>query len=351
MSADRLQSDVTNGVDIIVPVYGNPAAVSRCLDSLLATRCEPMCRVLVIDDASPDRQTRDYLQSLAETGEIELIRHAHNKGFVCAVNTGIAASSRDVVLLNSDTEVHGDWVARMSRCAGLVERVATVTPFCSNATICTYPWQGWSGGIPGGLSLAELDTIFSVANHGRYAELPTGVGCCLYVSRASITAIGHFDEEAFGRGYGEENDFCQRAAAVGWKNLLCADTFIFHEGGASFGLERDVRVENAERILAQRYPSYQSQVRDFILADILAPFRLEVDVHRVTRSAEQAREVLAERLAEKAWFIGWLAHLVRELDGRTLPPKHSVSKVAKVKSLRRKLSALSRLVTGSRIGE
>jgi GT2 family glycosyltransferase len=143
-----------------------------------------------------------------------------------------------VVLLNSDTEVANGWLDRLQHAACSAPDVGTVTPFSNNATICTYPYEGWTGDVPGSLGLAGLDTLFATVNRGRTANLPTAVGFCMYIRRACLTQTGYFDEERFGRGYGEENDFCMRAAAAGWRNILAADVFVYHKGSVSFGEER-----------------------------------------------------------------------------------------------------------------
>jgi GT2 family glycosyltransferase len=306
----------TYRADVIVPVHGNLHAVRRCLESVVTTRGTALGRLLVVDDASPDIETRGYLDALAAQGEIELIRHAGNRGFVVSVNAGMAATDGDVVLLNSDTEVHGDWLERMLRCAYADERIGTVTPFSNNATICSYPWQGWGGELPGGVTLAQLDAMFARENAGAHAELPTGVGFCLLLRRACLDDIGFFDSEAFGRGYGEENDFCQRAILAGWKNMLCADTFVYHAGGASFGAEGESRSAAAERLLAMRYPDYPNRVRNFILADSLRPLRERVDLARARMGGRHGEHVVAERAGEKAWLLGWLGHLVLAQDRR-----------------------------------
>jgi GT2 family glycosyltransferase len=46
---------------------------------------------------------------------------------------------RDVVILNADTEVYGNWLDRLVAHADEFPRVATVTPLSNNATICSYP--------------------------------------------------------------------------------------------------------------------------------------------------------------------------------------------------------------------
>ena len=65
----------------------------------------------------------------------------------------------------------------------------------------------------------------------------------MYVRRAALTDIGLFDADTFGHGYGEENDFCVRASARGWRHLLACDTFVYHEGSVSFGANASAAAE------------------------------------------------------------------------------------------------------------
>ena len=59
--------------------------------------------------------------------------------------------------------------------------------------------------------------------------------CLLDQRRAVLRAIGPFDEERFGLGYGEENDFCMRASRAGFVHVLDDATFVYHAGQRSFG--------------------------------------------------------------------------------------------------------------------
>jgi glycosyltransferase involved in cell wall biosynthesis len=105
-----------------------------------------------------------------------------------------------------------------------------------------------------------------------YPDLPTGVGFCLYIRRALIDVIGSFDP-AFGLGYGEENDFCLRATAAGFRNVLCEDTFVLHLGGSSFGEKRKELAERNMALLLERHPRYLELVRGYIAADPVRPLR------------------------------------------------------------------------------
>jgi GT2 family glycosyltransferase len=95
----------------------------------------------------------------------------------------------------------------------------------------------------------------------------------MYLRRAALDAIGDFDAETFGRGYGEENDWCMRSSAAGWKHVLCDDAFVAHLGNASFGPLGLAPDENSMRRLLDRHPDYLERVRAFIDADPLKAHR------------------------------------------------------------------------------
>ncbi len=83
---------------------------------------------MVVDDASPDPLLRGELEALDEAGLITLLVNERNIGFVGAVNRGFALHpGRDVILLNSDMRVFGDWLGRLLA-ALRTPRTATATP-------------------------------------------------------------------------------------------------------------------------------------------------------------------------------------------------------------------------------
>lgn len=246
-------------VDIIIPVYRGLEETRRCLDSVLADRHRPAGSVIVIDDCSPEPELSQWLMELAASGSIRLLQNKTNLGFVQTVNRGMKeAAPHDVVLLNSDTEVPEGWLQRLAACAYADARTGTVTPFSNNATICSYP--SISGGplLPG-QTVASLDNVFRRVNAGRAVPIPTAVGFAMYIRRDCLQETGLFDADTFGRGYGEENDFCMRAKAKGWRHMLACDTFVYHAGEVSFGQNSPHRTEAWGRLIAL-HPEYPRQV-------------------------------------------------------------------------------------------
>jgi hypothetical protein len=206
---------------------------------------------------------------------------------------------RDVVLLNSDAEVANDWLDRLHACAHGADDIATVTPFSNNATICSYPFEGWPGGVPGTLGLAELDRVFARVNAGRSVEIPTAVGFCMYIRRDALAALGAFDAQRFGRGYGEENDFCMRAVKSGRRNVLAADVFVYHEGSVSFSGESRALQQAAGKALVEVHPDYPARVHAFLVMDLANELRIAIDRARLELGGEEAQHVLAERHDER----------------------------------------------------
>jgi len=268
-------SEVT--VDIIIPVYRGLAQTQRCLNSVLADDARMPGSVIVIDDRSPEPKLSAWLSRLAASGRISLIRHRRNRGFVASVNVGMAAAGgNDVILLNSDTEVPRGWTRRLAAQAYAEAHIASVSPFSNRATICSYPVEA-GGEIPFGLTLAAIDDLAQTANAGRGVAVPTTVGFCMYIRRAALDAVGTFDADAFGRGYGEENDFCLRATAQGWSHRLACDTFVYHEGEVSFGDEAPERLQ-AWKVLEERYPGYARDVARHVQRNPAAAARMALTV-------------------------------------------------------------------------
>ncbi|HET7728841.1 MAG TPA: glycosyltransferase [Usitatibacter sp.] len=288
-------------IDVIIPVYRGADETRRCIESVLRSIQATPHEVVVVDDATPEPGIARHLDALAAERRITLLRNPSNAGFVASVNRGMALHpDRDVVLLNSDTEVANDWLDRLRAAACREGGVATVTPFSNNATICSYPFNGWEGGLPGALGLERLDALFARVHAGRTVDIPTAVGFCMLVRRECLARLGAFDERRFGRGYGEENDFCMRAAKAGYRNVLAADVFVFHQGSVSFAHEKAALGEAAMAALLEVHPDYLDRVHAFLRADPVQPLRGAIDAARSALGPAEAAHVAAERRANPA---------------------------------------------------
>jgi len=248
-------------VAIVVPIYDAPALVERCIESVLA-RTTGRARLILIDDASPDPAIAPLLARYASRARVTVLRNAANSGFTATANRGIAEAQRaDVVLLNADTEVGPNWLTGLRRAAACAADIATVTAVSDNAGAFSVPELERENAWPASWTFEQASRALWHDAGTAYPELPTGNGFCLYIRRAIVDEIGLLDEAAFPQGYGEENDFCQRASARGYRHVIAGNVYVRHERSASFGHERRAKLGDAGMaVLRERWPNYERDV-------------------------------------------------------------------------------------------
>lgn len=114
----------------------------------------------------------------------------------------------------------------------------------------------------------------------------------MYIKREIIQELGLFDAETFGKGYGEENDFCYRALDHGYTNVLCDNTFIYHKGTQSFKKEnmtqsRAALIDEHMNLLRKKHPIYVQKTDNFIannpIRDIQENVNLNIMLHNKKR--------------------------------------------------------------------
>ena len=244
--------------DIIVPIYNAYESVVECLESIVLGTDLKKNGLIIIDDKSTDDRIVKYITKFVKNNgdkNIEFLCNENNLGFVKTVNRGMKHSSNDVLLLNSDTVVSINWLEKIKKCAYSAENVATVTPFSNNATLVSVPICLQRNEIDD-IDIKEYNDILEKLSTHDYPELPTAHGFCMFIKRSVLDEIGYFDEESYGRGYGEETDFSYRCLDFGYRHLLCDDTIVYHKESQSFSSERDKVIEEHMKILKDKYPLY-----------------------------------------------------------------------------------------------
>lgn len=267
-------SALAREVAVIVPVYNAAEAVRTCLDSVLA-HTRGAARLIVIDDASTDAAITPLLARYRGLAGVEILRNEHNLGFTATVNRGMQQAGRaDVVLLNADTEVAAHWLCGLRRAAWAGSDIASATAVSDNAGAFSVPELEQENPFPDEWTFAQAALALWQQAGTAYPRLPTGNGFCIYLKREALDAVGLFDAEAFAQGYGEENDWCQRAEAAGWQHVIAGPVLVRHARSQSFGHERRrVLGEQGMAVLRQRWPRYEADVG----ATLFSPRRRQLD--------------------------------------------------------------------------
>ncbi len=218
---------------MVVPVFN----AFDLLDEVLTradTHADLPLRMILIEDCSTDPRVRPFLTAWATAPErraaVQVILNDANLGFIGSINRGLAAaregSADPVVLLNSDALLPPGWTRRLL--APLAEAdVASVTPLSNDAEIFNIPVICRPGPLAPGVPTGWMPRRVSCTRRPARIEAPTGVGFCMALSPAFLARVPELDA-AFGRGYGEETDWCQKTRALGGRHLGVANLFVEH---------------------------------------------------------------------------------------------------------------------------
>lgn len=256
-------------VTIVVPVYGDWPSLSDCIDSLKEHTLSPDTRVMFVNDCGPDVENieKNIKASIKGFKNYYYYRNKKNLGFVATCNLAVQTldkTNNDILLLNSDTKVTSGFLDEMLEILYSDEDIGAVSPRSNNATIATIPISAAS---QKGINPVESFKLFQELKTRlpRYNIAPVAHGFCILIRRSLIKKFGLFDP-IFGKGYGEEVDFCQRIAGQGYKSVLANRAYVFHLEARSFSLAVKAKMlETNNKIVRSRYPNYQQAVKDYIL--------------------------------------------------------------------------------------
>jgi GT2 family glycosyltransferase/glycosyltransferase involved in cell wall biosynthesis len=269
---------------ILVPVYRGTEVTRACIESVLRHRDPATDRLVVINDASPEADMALMLARFEDEPNTVFAANETNLGFVRTVNRGLGlAREGDVILLNSDTVVFPGALDELWSVAHAATDVGTATALSNNATIFSYPHAALTADALDDISWDALAAVARRANAGQSVTVPTGHGFCMLIKRELLDRLGTLDE-SFGRGYGEENEFCLRAQDLGYRHVAATGAFVQHRESVSFGGERAGLLRTNQRILQERFPEYTAQVMAFERTDPLRRGRWALDAHRLERA-------------------------------------------------------------------
>lgn len=212
-------------IDIVIPAFNQLHYCQQCVSTILQNTTRPY-RLILVDNGSTDGVAA-FFDSVPDA---TVIHHETNRGFAGGVNAGIAASTGDVLLLNSDTLVPKGWLEQLENALYRDPSIGIAGPMSN----CVSGAQE----IPG-LDFANMEEIDAFAarhaqSHlGQWKPVERLVGFCMLIRRAVVNALGGFDE-SFGIGNFEDDDYCLRARRAGWQLAMAEDAFVFHYGNRTF---------------------------------------------------------------------------------------------------------------------
>ena len=217
--------------NVILTVYNNPELTQKCLESLKFHN-QGIDELVIVDNGS-DPETRDLIAQFCAANTVlktKILRLEPNQGFVKAVNAGIQYSAdKDVCLLSNDTLVTSGWLSEMLNVCAENPDIGIAGPSSNN-----YGIKPKKGTDPDCFA-HEL-----IKYKGQFQETHYCVGFCMLIKREVVQKIGYLDE-IFSPGYFEDNDYCRRACAAGFRNVIVKASYVWHREHSTFSSEERER--------------------------------------------------------------------------------------------------------------
>ena len=272
-------------VSIVIPTRNQLALLRSGIDSLRSLTDYPDFEIVVVDNGSDDPACLRYLQDMAGTPGVRVLRDARPFNYAELNNAAVAQCSGEfIALLNNDIEViAGDWLREMVSLAALpgTGAVGARLLYGDRSVQHAGVFLGLGGGAGHGhKGLGEFDG----GHLGRALQLQSVsavTAACLVVRRAHYEAVGGLDAAAFAVAFNDV-DFCLRLRTLGLRNLYTPHAVLLHHESVTRGRDghaaRRPRFESERATFRARWgqlldcdPAYNPNLtlcsEDFSLAD------------------------------------------------------------------------------------
>lgn len=222
-----------------------------------------------MDDASPEFDLR---QLVGPPFRVE--RNARNLGFCANINAGARlATGEFLFLLNSDIEVQSVWldpaVQLMQTHPQIgVVGIKLVFPKDEHGDENIQSCGGWydANHMPFHRYLGWRATDPRV-NHTEKVSWTTGAA--LLTRQSIFNELGGLDE-AYGQGYFDDPDYCERVKQQGYEIWYCAEAVATHQVGLSMmGVQKtEAEAHQAQLRFYRNARRFESRWRDRIVPDV-----------------------------------------------------------------------------------
>ncbi|MCR5403697.1 MAG: glycosyltransferase family 2 protein [Butyrivibrio sp.] len=262
--------DVKN-TSIMILSYNDPDILKDCIDSVEKYVPPGSYEIVVVDNASTDTQVPGLLRSKRDDAPCRfvLVENAENEGFPKGCNTGARNCSpgNDIFFLNNDAVLMQNSLFFMRM--GLYEdrNVGAVGPMSNSASLQEVdrslidgakefdgdiPWHRQAGYRRARKIFEKYASKNSTLMNNPYTRVFRLTGFALLISAQALKAVslgGQVFDEAFSPGYFEDDDLGIRVARAGFTQLVCRNSFVYHNGGSGFEGAGDAMERGREKFV------------------------------------------------------------------------------------------------------
>ncbi|MEW6162055.1 MAG: bifunctional glycosyltransferase family 2 protein/class I SAM-dependent methyltransferase [Nitrospirota bacterium] len=214
-------------VSIIILNWNKLEYLKQCIENAVKNTDYPNYEIIVLDNASTETGTREYLESLPYISIMSPVNLGFGKGNNKAAR---AASGEYLLLLNNDTIPKHDWLTPMvdlmlntPGCGivgskllypdGTIQHIGVYMDFKGRRK---HYFKKYPANIPEALEVRECEAV---------------TAACLLIKKSVFEKVGGFDERYI-QGV-EDMDLCLKVRELGYKIFFCPHSVLIHFEGSS----------------------------------------------------------------------------------------------------------------------
>ncbi|SEC30051.1 Glycosyltransferase, GT2 family [Rhizobiales bacterium GAS191] len=239
-------------VSVIIPTRDRADLLRQCLDGILRRTDYDRLEVIVVDNDSRDKDTRQLFAELRCDARVKIISAAGRFNYSALNNTAAAAATGDVLLLlNNDIKViDPGWLAEM------VSHAVRPDIGAVGAKLLYDDLRLQHGGVVLGVGgvANHFHNLLSDADPGYFGRalltqnVSAVTGACLAIRRSLFEKVRGLDEENLPVTFNDV-DLCLKLLDAGYRNIWTPHARLYHLESASRG--SDTTPEKRKRFLRE----------------------------------------------------------------------------------------------------
>lgn len=209
-------------VSIFVLAYGRLDKTKRCIESILKYTKGIQYELILVDNGSLD-STIDYFKSVKFMHK-KVIKITKNIGGIFGLKISMEMfDGKYFVHVPNDIIVTKNWLNNLLRCMESDQQIGFVTPKSSNVSNL----QQVDLHFTTEEEMQKQAALFNVSDSRKWEERLRLIGIVCMLKKEVIDNVGFFDT-GFYHDFSED-DYAVRIRRMGYKMILCGDTWVHHD--------------------------------------------------------------------------------------------------------------------------
>ncbi|SHK30573.1 Glycosyltransferase, GT2 family [Desulforamulus aeronauticus DSM 10349] len=207
---------------IVVQGYNRLNKTRYCVECILKHTQDVDYELILVDNGSDD-ETVEFFQSVPYRNK-KIIRVTQNRGIFLPFKYFVNIfKGKYLIMIPNDVYVTQNWLTNLLKCYQSDPKIGFVVPVSSNVSNLQQVNLDFSDFA----DMQRKAAVFNQSDPSKWEERMRLISLVSFFSRDVLDNVGIFDT-AYSHDFAED-DLCVRIRRMGYKLVLCRDTWICHD--------------------------------------------------------------------------------------------------------------------------